>query len=125
MAFTDAEKVSVRRFCGYEARGQGAAGLNNWSVSQSAGLLEYRMDHLSAEEEAVVRQYLTDLAALEAAIPAASASLDTAQAGPWKHNDRELEDRISLFDKWRIRLCGFFGVSPGLALTGARLRYCV
>jgi len=60
-----------------------------------------------------VRKYLAQLYALEAAIPAASANLDTAEASVWIHNPDEVEERTALFDNWRRRLCGFLGLPPG------------
>ncbi len=50
MAFTDAEKTDIRRFCGYPAYGAGAAGFQSWRFYQAYGMLEYRMNNLSAAE---------------------------------------------------------------------------
>ncbi len=118
-AFTDAQKVDIRRFCGYPAYGAGAAGFNSWRFFQAYGTLEYRMNNLAPAEIAVTLQYLSTLATLEAAIPPTSANLDTESAAAWTHNDNETRDRTVLFDSWRRRLCGFLGIPPGPALADA------
>ena len=65
MAFTDAEKTDIRRFCGYPAYGPANSGFQNWRFFQAYGLLEFRMNNLSDAEGAVVRRYLGTLAVLE------------------------------------------------------------
>jgi hypothetical protein len=121
MALTDAERTDVRRHCGYAVVGGAQGGV----YLQYTGLLEYRMTRLSGAEEAVARQYLVALAELEAAVPQASAMLDTDQAAVWKRNPREVRERTRLFDDWRRRLCGFLGVPPGPALGEAGVRVVV
>jgi hypothetical protein len=116
MPFTDAEKTDIRRHCGYPAVGTGADGFQNWRFYQAYGLLEYRLLRMSDPESAVVRNYLATLAVLEAAIPGASASLDTAEASVWTRNPEEVAERTRLFDDWRRRLCGFLGIPSGPAL---------
>ena len=119
MAFSEAEKTDIRRFCGYPAHGVGGL-LQGWRFYQVCGLLEYRLQYLSGSEEAVVRSYLTTLSALERAVVEASGNLDTDQAAVWTHNRDEVRDRVRLFDDWRRRLAGFMGVPPGPALgTGS------
>lgn len=115
MAFSESEKTDIRRFCGYPAHGVGGL-LQGWRFYQVYGLLEYRLLYLSGSEEAVARQYLTTLSALERAVVEASANLDTDQAAVWTHNRDEVRDRVRLFDDWRRRLAGFMGVPPGPAL---------
>ena len=117
MAFTDSEKTDIRRFCGYPAFGAAASGFENWRFFQAYGLLEFRMNNLSDAEAAVVRRYLGTLTVLEFAVPRAGDNLDTDQAAVWTRNRDELRDRTRLFDDWRRRLCGFFGVPRGPALT--------
>lgn len=118
---TDAEKVDIRRFCGYPAYGGTAAGLQSWRFFQVYGLLEYRLNNLSAAELVIARRYIGTLTTLELAVPAASAGLDTDQATTWTRNKDELNERIRLFDGWRRRLCGFLGVSPGPGIAGATI----
>jgi hypothetical protein len=118
-AFSDGQKVDIRRFCGYPAYGAGAAGFNSWRFFQAYGTLEYRLNNLAPAEIAVTLQYISTLATLEAAIPPASDNLDTESAAAWTHNQNEMADRAALFDNWRRRLCGFLGVPPGPALSDA------
>jgi len=109
MAFTDSERTDLRRHMGYPAY----------------GLLEYRLQRLSPAEESVARTYLATLATLETAITDASVSLDTDTAAAWTRNAREVAERTRLFDDWRRRLCGFFGVPPGPSLGEAGTRLVV
>jgi hypothetical protein len=113
---SDAEKVDIRRFCGYPAYGAAPAGMESWRFFQAYGLLEFRLTNLSLPEMGVVRRYLGTLQALELAVPAAAANLDTDQASIWTRNKTEMSDRMRLLDDWRRRLCGFLGVPPGAAL---------
>jgi hypothetical protein len=113
MAFTDTEKTDIRRFCGYPAFGAGNSGFQSWRFFQAYGLLEFRMNNLSDAEAVVVRRYLGTLTVLENAVPRASDNLDTDQAAVWTRNRDELRDRVRLYDDWRRRLCGFFGIPPG------------
>lgn len=113
MAFTDAEKIDIRRFCGYPAYGAGASGFQGWRFFQAYGLLEFRLNNLSSAEETVCRTYLGTLRGLEAAVPQSGQGLDTDQAAVWTRNKDELRDRLSLLDEWRRRLCSFLGLPPG------------
>ena len=122
---TEAQKVEVRRFCGYPAYGAGAAGFDSWRFFQAYGTLEYRMNNLAADEVAVVLRYLATLEALEQAIPQSADNLDTEAAGPWQHNPKELRERLQLFDHWRRRLCQFLGLPPGPAFEAAGLTLIV
>ena len=119
MAFTTAEKVDIRRHCGYPMFGGTPSSFQSYRFFQAYGTLEYRMSNMLAEEEAVVRTtYLANLTTLETAIPAASANLDTDQAAVWTHNKREVADRDALFANWRRKLCEFMGIPPGPGLSG-------
>ncbi|WP_432734738.1 hypothetical protein [Ralstonia solanacearum] len=119
MAFTTAEKVDIRRHCGYPMFGGTPSSFQSYRFFQAYGTLEYRMSNMLAEEEAVVRTtYLANLTTLETAIPAASANLDTDQAAVWTHNKREVVDRDALFSNWRRKLCEFMGIPPGPGLSG-------
>jgi hypothetical protein len=112
-AFSDDEKTQIRRYCGYPAYGAGPAGFQGWRFFQAYGLMEFRLNNLSAAEYAVVRQYLATLYALELAIPAAGDNLMTDAAAAWQHNKDEVAQRVALYDTWRRRLCGFLGLPPG------------
>ncbi|PWC54385.1 hypothetical protein TSA6c_00535 [Azospirillum sp. TSA6c] len=114
MAFSDAEKTDIRRYCGYPVYGQSPDQFVGYRFFTAYGNLEYKMQHLQATEEAVVRStYLANLATLETAVVGSSDNLDTAEAGPWKWNSNEIRDRTALLDQWRRKLCGFLGVPPG------------
>jgi hypothetical protein len=117
--FTDAQKVDIRRHCGYPAYGDGAVVFPYPWIMKQYLALEYRLLHMSAEEGAVVvNTYLANLTTLESAIPAASQNLDTDQAAVWFHNKNELRDRDQLFDAWRRRLANFLGIPVGPQFGG-------
>jgi hypothetical protein len=120
---TDAEKVNVRRYCGYPVAGSTSPGvMSSYRFLEVYGLMEFRLNHLAAAEETALRTYLTQLAALEAAILTASENLDTSSASVWTHNPNEQRDRDALYDGWRRRLCGFLGIPPGPDLKDKRIR---
>ena len=103
MAFTDAEKTDVRRFCGYGAYGSGnPLPASGYRFSTQYGVLEYKLNNLGATEEAVVRTtYLTNLALLETDIMGTAgirSNLDTESAAVWTHNKNECRDRKALFN---------------------------
>jgi hypothetical protein len=125
MAFSEAERTDVRRYCGYPAYGAGAFGFQGWRFYQVYGLMEFRLQHLSGSEEAVVRQYLATLAVLERTIPEAAVNLDTERAAVWTRNADEVGERMRLFDDWRRRLCGFLGLPPGPELSDRGVRMVV
>ena len=125
MSFLDAEKTDIRRYCGYPAYGNSADGNMGWRFYQQYGALEYRMNNLSASEEAVVRAQMFSLAALEAGVPSAAANLDTDEASVWKRNSTEPWDRVRLFNHQRRQLCAFFGIAPGPAIDGLSTRLVV
>lgn len=113
-AFSDAQKIDIRRFCGYPTYSDGSVLFPAPWVNVQYLALEYRLNHMSAGEAAVLTNtYLEPLAALEAAVVKAGCNLDTDQAGPWVRNRTEVRDRERLFDGWRRRLCRFMGVQPG------------
>lgn len=114
---SDAERVDVRRFCGYPAYGAGASGFQSWRFFEAYGLLEYRLSNMSGSEYQVVRQKLASLYGLEQGIPDASVSLDTSEAAVWKRNPSEIADRVGLFETWCRRLASFVGVPPGPGLA--------
>jgi hypothetical protein len=123
--FTSAEKTAIRRYCGYPAYGNGDAGFQNWRFYQVYGLMEFRLNNLSSDEEAVVRGYLAQLLTLELGVVRSGDSLDTDQAAVWTRNRTEVRDRQDLFDSWRRRLCGFLGLPPGPALANTGLTLVV
>lgn len=113
-AYTAAQLVDIRRYCGYPAYGDGAVVFPAPWIMRQYLALEYRLQHMSAEEGAVlVNTYLANLGPLETAIFGSSANLDTDQAAVWFHNKNEVGDRAGLFNMVRRQLCDFMGVPPG------------
>lgn len=107
------------RHCGYPAYGDGAVVFPAPWIMRQYLALEYRLQHISQSEGAVVvNTYLANLTTLENAIPSTSDNLDTDQAAVWTHNKNELRDREALFDSWRRRLCNFLGVPVGPQFGG-------
>lgn len=122
MAFTDAERVDIRRFCGFPAYGPGDSGFQSWRFFTAYGTLEYRLTNISAAEETAIRTtYLTgpnNLYSLEQAILGSSANLDTDAAAVWTHNKNEVRDRTRLFNYSCKRLLSFLGLPPGPNFVG-------
>ena len=116
---TDAEKVDIRRFCGYPMYVAGPAGFQSWRFFQAYGVLEFRLNNMAAAEYQVLRQHLAQLYPLETAIPAVTGNLDTDQAAVWYRNKNEMADRRALFGNWRRHLCAFLGVPPGPELQSS------
>ncbi|MBV8657941.1 MAG: hypothetical protein JO142_09000 [Burkholderiales bacterium] len=111
---TDQQRIDVRRFCGYPVYGGGPTQAFRQRFFTWYGTLEFRISNLGPNEEGVlVSNYLSNLYPLEQAIAGAGVNLDTQEAAVWKHNPRELDDRIRLYDWWRRALCDFLGVPPG------------
>jgi len=121
----DADRVDTRRFCGYPAFGAEPGGFTGWRFFQAYGLLEFRMNNLTASEVAVVQNYLTTLRQLESGIPASASNLDTDRAAVWTHNANEVKDRTMLFDDWRRRLCTFLGVPFGPGFSTGTIQVIV
>jgi hypothetical protein len=124
-ALADSDKVDIRRFCGYPAFGSEPGGFTGYRFFQAYGLLEFRMNNLTANEIAVVETYLTTLRQLESGVPGSATNLDTERAAVWTHNANEVRDRTLLFDDWRRRLCNFFGVPFGPGFVTGTLRVVV
>ena len=112
----------VRRYAGYPLLADSVVDDNRdfaygWVSPGTWQTLSHRLTNLRPEEETtLINVYLTNLAALESAIPATGDNLDTDAAAVWKHNPCEQRDRDALFDSWRRRMCGFIGIAPGPAL---------
>jgi len=126
MALTAQQIADVRRFAGYPALGVDTPADESrdfaygWVSPGVWQTLQHRLNNLTAENEQVlVGTYLSNLYAMEAAIPGAAANLDTDTAAVWKRNANEIADRTKLFDSWRRRMCGFLGIAPGPALGNA------
>ena len=121
MTLSAQQLVDTRRFMGFSVTGDPTSFPFREYVYSDVSLMglsiEYRLSHLSAEEEnTLTTYYLPNLAAREKEIQCASANLSTDVAGPWTHNKQEVSDRRELFDQLRRDLCDFLGFSPGRAL---------
>lgn len=121
MALSEAEKTDVRRFCGYGMYGTQALPASGYRFSSQYGVLEYKMQTLTASEEIVLRTtYLANCVQLEQDIVGVTGvrdNLDTDAAAVWTHNKREHADRRALFDDCRRMMCAFLGISPGPGLS--------
>ena len=118
--FTEAQKVDIRRYCGYPAYGLGPSGFQGWRFWQAYGLLEFRLNNMAQEEANVVLNiYVNPLHALEQEILGASRNLSTDKAASWTRNRGEVGDRDRLFANWRRKLCAFLGIPPGDALSNS------
>lgn len=119
---TSAQKSDVRRFAGYpllaDTRADDTRDFAYGFVSPGVwNTLEHRLNNLRPEEEStLVSVYLSNLSELESAMVAAGENLDTDVAAVWTRNKREIQDRASLFDEWRRRMCYFIGIAPGPSL---------
>ena len=117
--FTDAQKVDIRRFCGFESYGTGTVVFPFPWIERRYLALEYRMNSTTPDEANVLMTIiLPNLYTLELAVPSASANLATDSAGPWVHNKHEVKDRVALLQWWRRYLCSFLGIPPGPGLVG-------
>ena len=116
--FTDAQKVSIRRYCGYMAFGSIPVPNFAWRYSDNYGDLEFRINNLSDDEEAqVITYYLPNLLQLENDIPVATRTfIDTDRAAVFYRNKNELAERWALFNSMRRYLCDFIGAEYGPAL---------
>jgi hypothetical protein len=110
--FTAAEIVTIRRYAGYQA--YGAFG---YIFQTSMANLDLQLVNLSDAEQAVVRNYITNiLPGLENAVIASGQNMGTDQAAVWTRNKNEMADRQRLYNLQRRAMCSFIGVLPGPAL---------
>jgi hypothetical protein len=126
MAFTNAQRVAIRRYCGYPLFGSTITPAFGYRYFQSYGDLEYRMTNLTSDEEAVVTTvYLANLPQLETDIFAVRENMDTKQAAVWIWNGKEFPNRRQLYNYVRLELCAFFGVPPGPGLNTGGVGFAV
>lgn len=127
MAFSEAEKTDIRRFCGYGAYGAQYTPASGYRFSTQYGVMEYRINNCTPSEENVVRTvYLANLGTLETDIIGSRANLDTDQAAVWIHNKNEVADRTKLFNQTRRDLCSFLGIPIGQGIgEGGSMRLVV
>jgi hypothetical protein len=120
---TDVERINVRRYCGYAMFGNGNSGEQGYRFFQAYGFLEFRMTNATDDELTQIRQYLTYLATLEAAIPALIGQLAIDGAAALKTNPSAVRDSVNLYNWQRRELCNFMGVpaGSGLGTGGTRM----
>jgi hypothetical protein len=123
--FTDTEKVNIRRHLGYPFSGNAATQHFGVRFMRAWGALEYKLNHLASEEEAMVRSYLTQCDQLETDLYTVRENADTALAAVWTRNPAELAEREALYTKFRMKLVGLFDVPPGPALCNSTTRRVV
>jgi hypothetical protein len=120
MAFTNAELVAVRKFCGY-----GVKTIVSLTLEGAYGNMEYRLNVMDADEVAMVRtSFLSSLQDLEDGILTSASNMDTQQAAVWTRNPKEMQERTALYNGLRHRLCAYIGVAPGPGLGGGRVVRC-
>lgn len=111
--FSDAEKVDIRFFCGYQILGGANVPAFGARYFGSYGLLEFRMTNMSEPEEDFVRDMVTDLHILYADVFGTRDNLDTDRAAVWYRNKNEVPDRENLFKYRRVMLCDYIGIAFG------------
>jgi hypothetical protein len=114
MAFTDDQKVQIRKYAGYPAFGGVPIPNFGFRFFQAYGDLEFRLVNLAADEEAeVINNFLPKLTLLESDIYGVRDNSDTSQAAVWYRNKFELRERIANYTHWRKWLCNFIGCQIG------------
>lgn len=127
MALTAQNLVDVRYFMGLSVTGDTTSApyreLAYSNVSYMGLSLDYRLAHLSAEEESVLTGYfLKNLALRRQEIQDAADNLDTDKAAVWTRNRSEVANRKAMYAELRAELCQFLGFRPGPGLTaGSRV----
>lgn len=120
-AFSEAEYVDIRRFCGYAAQGNRAANLASYRYFGVYPILNFRMTNLVPAERQRVRMYMAQCYYFESGYVSSADNMDTDKAAVWTHNKKEAQDRYRQFTVWRKRLCSLFQIpaGPGVSGTGA------
>lgn len=116
MAFTDAQKVQIRKYCGYPVMGNSATQFFGYRYFTHYGQMEFHLNNLSSEEETEVVSQLSELNQLEQDLYGTSGvrdNIDTAKAAVWERNKAELTERKALYRSARLRLCQAVGTVPG------------
>lgn len=108
MAFTDAEKVDLRRFAGFPPLGADGVA----STTQAAAF-ETLLNSFSPEEEASIRTYLGRLLSLETTYFSALETVDTKKAAVWERNPNALVDAQAGLNAWRAQLVALLGIEMG------------
>lgn len=106
MALTEADKVNVRRLLGYETLNANTIAI----VRTNYAKLEFKMSHLSADEEAFLTERLSLILDMEAEIYDARANLGIKAAGEFIQNPNEIGQRRSLMNAAISEMGKFLGV---------------
>jgi len=128
MSLTTAERVDIRRYCGFPVFGNQPTQGFGYRYFQWYGTLEWRMLNGMAEEEAVVRTtFLANLRQLEKDVYGVRDNSDTSAAAVWKRNPDELRERMRNYSYWRHELCKFYGIGagPGLGSNSSSIEMVV
>lgn len=123
-ALSEIEKVNIRRYCWYPARGNSHIS-GSWLYFSHYGSLEYRLSNFSQEEIQVIRSMLSTLSLLEQGPASSADNLDTDKAAIWTHNKNEFSDRINLFKQQRLELVKFIGVDVGPGFNSLSVTFSV
>lgn len=113
MALLDSEKVQLRRLMWYGMKGNQFTQALGYRWATAYGLMEFRMYNMTPQEEDEIRTLLAQTLTCEQNILNVSQDMDTAAAGPWKRNPKQLAENRSLFTEWRFKLLAFFALEPG------------
>jgi hypothetical protein len=136
MALTDSNKVQIRRHLGYGPLGNTDSGgsMMGYRFFVHHGLLEYRLNHLTSTEEAVLTGanssnpsfvdlstevtlygFLPILNFLEGKIGESSDNLDIEKAGEYTARKDEVDVRIKLYSVWVQKLAQYLWlpIAPG------------
>ncbi len=117
-SLTDAEKVLVRRYCGYTNYGEQPTAGMGWRAWEANAYLEQKMNALTADELTRVETfYLPNLQMLEQAVLNVQQLLFVNVAAVFTRNPYQLKEYIQLFKWWRLELCNFFGIGAGTFLS--------
>lgn len=124
MALTAQQLVDLRYYIGYSVTGDVTSApyreLVYSNVSYFGLSIDYRLSHLSTEEEYLVTTYfLVNLKARRDEIQAAAENLDTNRAAIWERNRDEVGNRMAMFNALRRELCFFLGFQPGPMITAS------
>ncbi|MCH4091554.1 hypothetical protein [Acetobacter sp.] len=123
-ALSETEKVNVRRYCWYPARGNSHVS-GSWLYFSHYGILEHRLCNFSNEEIKIIRIMLSNLSILEKGPISSADNLDTYKAAVWTHNKNEFSDRVNLFKQQRLELVKFIGIDVGPGFQSLSIKFSV
>lgn len=107
---------------GYPIKGDEATQAFGYRFLTTYGTMEYKMLHMTPEEEVTFIHHLESCEQLEEAVYAAGANLDTNKAAVWERNPTEIRERRNLYRMRCKDLCDTLGIPPGPGLRGGSNR---